>query len=641
MSQGSRISGTQRVLLSCRLGVGAALGSAAIGLVEAGWIAANLPEHFEWLDRRFVLLAGAYAVPGGLLAALIQLLFPSHGTRWLRVQLLLTASGLGLFHLGWQPLAAVWLIGFAALAWSLPRSPVVARASAAGLAIAVLVLLIGRPRFVAGQSPAASSELAAGRPGNVIFLVVDTLRADHLSAWGYRAPGALGDGRTSPVIDEFAQSGWRFAHAYAQAPWTRPSAASYLTGVYPQSHGIATQFDRLDGQTPTLARTLRERGFRTVGFSANPQVSYPFGLTQGFERFWNPMSFFYGQTGARALLRHPAFAWLGRLQGGTTQDRTAPVAPQRGIPNADAASVNRAVFSWAETAHDPDQPLFLYVHYLDPHDPYNAPQDTLYGDPDSARLRDESVLHAEGTVPPRPLAGSVMTAASAEERSDLLRRYDTEIRYVDTQIGVLMKRLTSLGIYDPDRDLLIFTSDHGEEFYEHEQWLHGQSLFEEMIRVPLILRGPDIPRGAVESDPVELVDLFPTVLDWLGEEARQVHGRSLFDQDRPRGEERMVYSHRPRSLYPMDMLRIGNQKLVRVEVHPGEEKFMQFDLDADPEEQRDLLQGRQPELFFVELLEQYRVAARAFRREGGKQAALDSTMRESLERLGYLEPSED
>lgn len=637
MNESERFTWAQRVLLSCRFGVLAGLLSAFLGLAEAGWIAAYLPEHFERLDRRFFQLAAAYGALGGLIAGGVLLLFPRWGWSWVRVQLIASACALMLFHLDGMAMSLLALIAAVLLAFAAHRSTRVAGASVAGLMLVVAVLLLLRPRFVTGD--AGSREVAQARPGNVIFLVIDTLRADHLSSYGYRAPGALGDGRTTPYLDQLAEQSWRFDQAYAQAPWTRPSAASYLTGVYPQSHGISTQFDRLDGATPTLARALRERGYRTVGFSANPQVSYPFGLTQGFERFWNPMSFFYGQTGARALMRHPLFAWVQGLRASPAPTDGAAAAPQRGIANADAESVNRAVMHWADSAPASEKPLFLYIHYLDPHDPYNAPTDELYGDPDSARLRDESILHAEGLVPPRPLPGSVMAEASAEERADLVRRYDTEIRYVDKHIGILIGKLESQGIYDPERDLLVLTSDHGEEFYEHQQWLHGQSLYDEMVRVPLFLRGPGLPSGAVETDAVELVDLFPTVLDWLGDRAEEVHGRSLLNDTRPRGDERIVYSHRPREQHPMDMLRVGSTKLVRVEADSESEVFQLFDLSADPLEQNELLGGGAPEEYLLELLERYRLAAQAFRRSEGNTTELDESMRESLKRLGYLDES--
>ena len=452
-----------------------AVGGACLSIFESSALAWGYPEDFASFDRVWMRLALGLAALIGAPVLVGAWLLPGKALHLVGAAWGALASALLAYHAG-SPFvlgALLCLLGAGAGA----RLIAARGARPAGIvALALAIVLAAAPPPWSSSRAPAWSAAEAERPGNVIFIVIDTLRADHLSAWGYQAPQAV-DPATSPVIDALAADGVRFAQAYAQAPWTRPSAASYLTGLYPQSHAIATQFDRLSEQVPTLAEFLRDAGFRTVGFSANPQVSPPFGLSQGFDRFWNPSSYFQSATFLRAVRRHP---WVTAVE---SQLRPQPAAsagpPQRGIPNSDADAVNRAVRGWMQGVSD-DRPTFLYLHYLDPHDPYNAPVDYLYSDPDSHRQRDESVFHADRLVPPRPLQGSIMDSTSDAELRDHIRRYDTEIRFVDTRLGELLDELRAAGLYRQDRDLVILTSDHGEEFYEHQQWLHGQSLYEEM-----------------------------------------------------------------------------------------------------------------------------------------------------------------
>lgn len=297
------------------------------------------------------------------------------------------------------------------------------------------------------------------------------------------------------------------------------------------------------------------------------------------------------------------------------------------------------MLAWARQAA-PEPRTFLYIHYLDPHDPYNPPEDFLYGDPDAATALDESVLHAREPMPPRPLPGSVMEAATPEHRAALLRRYDSEIRYVDRRLAELLAELEALGHYLPTRDLLIITSDHGEEFYEHQQWLHGQSLFEEQLHVPLVLRGPGVAADTVHEAPVELVDLVPTIAAWIDAELPfPVHGRSLLDPA-ARDEPRLIYAHRPREQHPIDMIRIGDDKLMRIEIDADESRYLLYDLAEDPLEQRERLQGDLPEETLGLLLEQARERARSLRGAGAQRGELDAAMRKSLEQLGYLQPDD-
>lgn len=629
-----------RTRSACLWGLTTALAAAWLSILESHELSRSHTGSLIQLAPIWIKLALAYAGVAGLGVGLLTLLLPRAGRHLASATIAGLCAGMLGLAVGWAFLSVVLGMAIAAaLAATASARFALSWKALVGLWLASALLLTPLPSALRTSPSAAYSDLE-DRPGNIVFLVVDTLRADHLSSWGYRAPGGADGGLTSPFIDSLASTGWRFDQAYAQAPWTRPSAASYLTGLHPQSHAISTQFDRLAEEVPTLAEFVHTLGYRTAGFSANPQVSAHFGLTQGFESFWNPGQFFQSRTLFLTTMRtSPIRAAWDAVRG--KQEVAADAAP-RGVPGSDADAVNAAVESWLRTAKEDPRPTFLYLHYLDPHDPYNAPVDYLYRDPNSAQLRDESVFHSTGRVAPRPLENSVMKQASAEELRGHIQRYDTEIRFVDQRLGEMLSRLEQEGIYQADRDLLIFISDHGEEFYEHGQWLHGQSLYDEMIRVPLILRGPGIPAGEVNFDPVQLIDLPPTIAEWIGEPLPwPVQGVSLLSDPRPTGEERFVFSHRPREEYPMDMVRVGDRKLIRVERAPGDPVYLVVDSVASGFEPVTASSIESVPEELVDLLNLYRETAPALRREGDIRVELDPVMRESLERLGYLDPAKD
>jgi arylsulfatase A-like enzyme len=631
-------------------GANAALAGAVVSLMESGLLAGFGTERSAAWNPIWLRLAFQYAVLFGVCGACLQGILPRSTAR-ARIALTgVLASGVLAFHLSsmwidasgnaaslgflaiWLTLSALGCFAAPALA-SRARLRRLGAAAGAGLA---LVFLAAPPPWSDTQSTSWKGETKA-QPANVLMVVIDTLRADHLSAWGYRAPGAPAGGKTSPWIDSLAEQSWRFEQAYAQAPWTRPSVASYLTGLYPQSHGVSTQFDRLHPEVPTLASLLHGAGYRTVGFSANPQVSPTFGLTSGFERFWNPASTHSSRVALRAFRDRILQPVLNRIP----RSKPAPSGPpQRGIANATADDVNREVLAWSAQAAA-DRPTFLYLHYLDPHDPYNAPEDLLYGDPNSVERSDESYFHPHEGMTPRPLANSVMSAVDAQTLRAVQARYDSEIRYVDDRIGKLVEQLQVSGHYRPERDLLILTSDHGEEHYDHQQWLHGWSLFEEMIHVPLIVRGPGFPQGEVHPHPVALVDLMPTVAESLGLKLTSpVHGKSLLNEDALR-PTRPIYSHRPRAEHPLDMLLVEGQKLIRVSRDPDAAVWMRFDLTIDPGEQAGLEQAaRDEDADLREILEDFRASAGAFGRGAAGKVRLDRAMQDSLRRLGYLSEDE-
>lgn len=420
---------------------------------------------------------------------------------------------------------------------------------------------------------------------DVVWVVLDAASAGHFSLYGYER-------NTTPRIDRFAEGSLVWERAYAQAPQTTSSTASFLTGRYPPE-AIAKK--RLQG--PTLAGRLRAAGYRTVAFSENPWVSARVGFDEGFDAF-HPVS-----LGAR-------------------------------MNSKSRATIARALADMDESS---GQPLFLYLHLLPPHSPYNAPppmrgrfgrssprgkqrgfMTVVLGDqPEPADFKDfRTVLLGEASL------------SSAE--LDLLRaRYDENLAFVDAQVGELLAGLRSRGRLG--RSLVIVSADHGEAFGEHGLVMHSSSLYDEQIRVPLVMRLPEgMSEGGERSgrrrEPVQLVDLPATVLRLLGLTATDTGpGRSLLDPAQS-GREPV------RSFAPDGTQAVieGRFKLI---TSKGDESPLLFDLEADPGE-RENLAGTQAD----------RVARlRELAWRGSLTIAspglgdVDDDTRDQLEKLGYLE----
>ena len=313
--------------------------------------------------------------------------------------------------------------------------------------------------------------------------MVDTLRADHMSAYGY-------DRTTTPFISRFAAQGTLFEHARSQASCTFPSVNSLLTSRYPNIFYRQPKGDMgIPDEIPSVAEILKDRGYRTIAVSASPIVrSTPsqFNLTGGFDRGFD---LFLESTGWR--------------HGG---------------------KANRHIVNQIDNI---EEPFFLYAHYMDPHDRYDPPQQyqrrfagdykghpfIKFGNPNPIA----SMLYADG--PELDLAD--------DDIQHLVDLYDDEIRYFDGVMQRLIKRFEERGLLD--RTVIVFTSDHGEEFLEHGQIKHCRGVWDTVTRVPLIFSIPGVEGGARVEAAVQNLDVVPTILDYLGVPAdgMGLEGRSL------------------------------------------------------------------------------------------------------------------
>ena len=390
---------------------------------------------------------------------------------------------------------------------------------------------------------------------DVVLVVVDTLRADHLGVYGYERA-------TSPRLDAFARRAAVFDAAWSAAPWTLPSVMSIMTSRYPSSHRVENDGLRLADDVPTLAETLRRAGYATGGFVSHVYVSSLYGFGRGFEVFDD-----FG-------LSQPGY----RLEAGME-------------PGADR--VTDAALAWLRGQGR--RPVFLLVHYFDPHWPYAPPETyrALFPDPYHGPL-DASYDAISKFLDP-------LTPIPEDYRQFLIDRYDGEVRFVDDQFSRLLDGLAATG--RAPRSWVVVTGDHGEEFKDHGSMGHGRRLYEETIHVPLIIGRAAGQAGAGATGrrvaaPVSGIDLFPTIAALAGAAAPAgLQGTSLAPLLGPGGSgspvaDRPLVCETIRLNAHLKALRRGPLKLIQ---SMDENRTELYDLAADPRERTDLSDKRPDE----------------------------------------------
>jgi len=340
---------------------------------------------------------------------------------------------------------------------------------------------------------------------NVLIIIVDTLRADHLSPYGYTRD-------TSPYVNQLAQQGVLFDNAIAPSSWTLPSHASMLTGLYPNVNHVETDKDILSGSWPTLGDAMRSRGYRTAAFSANYFLfSKAHGFIHGFSHFEG-----YEQTIGGILQEVPLSQFiLGKL----TQYTTGTPDAFFGVKNAASAEkVNEDVVDWMKKG---DRPFFVVLNYFDVHEPVLPPEPYLHMYSKNADARNQSIFFQESC------SWAEVEASCGSEQPQFLDTYDGSIRYVDESIKQLLLELNEGGLLG--KTIVVFTSDHGQEFGDHGIYGHGKSLYRQVIQVPLIIWRPGlIPASVRVSTPVSTADIPATILDLAAADGTHpLPGRSL------------------------------------------------------------------------------------------------------------------
>ncbi|HSB76864.1 MAG TPA: sulfatase-like hydrolase/transferase [Terriglobales bacterium] len=376
-------------------------------------------------------------------------------------------------------LGFVWFLGGSVLVkWQKRSLPV--------LLLAALWCLIGFPIKQSRHELHDLARLPAAASGspNVLVVVVDTLRADHLSTYGYSRP-------TSPYLSQLAAQGTLFQNAIAPSSWTLPVHASLLTGLYPDQHHVDTDASLLGWDYRTLGEEFMARGYRTAAFSANTLLfCRRRGFGRGFIHFEDDFQNF-GSSFAQAfygdLIKHLLF----RLQ------LKADLFGRRS-----ARDINDHALRWMDSDR---RPFFVFLNYLDVHDPYRPPEPYLH--------RYTTMKHPGSRASEH---WDWFEHLTPQQRQGAMDAYDGAINYVDDQISDLMRQMQRRGM---DRNTIIaIVSDHGESFGEHGLMTHGNALYWELIHVPLILWAPGrIPEGKKVDVPVSLTSLPATLLEAAGE----------------------------------------------------------------------------------------------------------------------------
>ena len=391
-------------------------------------------------------------------------------------------------------------------------------------------------------------------PQNVILLSVDALRADRLSCYGYERP-------TTPCLDDFATEATIFEHAYSASSHTREALPSLLTGKRPPDHAE-------NGFRPTgtsVAERLQESGYATGGFHSNTYLSPTYNYDRGFDYYLGRDSGDDRDTESRltslfntAVERAVATEELSDLIYWTYQNAGKRLGIQLGSNlYKPAEELNQHIVNWTQRQ---SKPVFIWAHYMDVHNPYYPHEGTV--SEGISRRRAVKLFHKVNEQRSEAAEGDIDT---------LERLYRGEIEYFDRQLGNLLERLDET--IGSEETLLVFTSDHGEAFNEKGRVFHpGSALYEENIRVPMMIDGPEISGGEIES-PVSHIDLVPTILNRAGIEApKSVDGRDIAGYDCDATSDRIVftesYDHEDGGLMGTD----GEYKLIR-DLETGEDLF--------------------------------------------------------------------
>jgi arylsulfatase A-like enzyme len=450
--------------------------------------------------------------------------------------------------------------------------------------------------FITGAAPAAE------RQRSVVLVVIDSLRPDDLQTYGSRRA-------TSPALLEFSKTATVFTKAYSNAPWTRPSTLSLISGRYPgeisANPGGGTPL--VDGH-PTLATVLRSWGYRTGGFYNTAQLHPTLANIQGgFDAYVD-----YGGTAGHDLTK---------------------------------GFVARGVDQTIEFLDRSSKPTFAFLHILDPHHPY-LPERNYFGKTATTKYIDSFSLVRQQEPNQRGKFVDCLLAKDPSIAGELRELYDSDIREVDAQLGRLLRFLETDKRYADA--LVIITSDHGEEFAEHGGWYHGR-MYDESLRVPLIIRDPVRPysRGRRVNGLVSLIDVFPTVLQSLGLafEASSYSGKSLVEYFTRRGgiPRNTVFFDKPGCAYDqVNALRYGDWKMI-IYFTPEASRFDLFNLAKDPGEQHNLSDSKDPSIqktirtILATYSEWHRFVTRPLAtRAGGQNMPIPEDLLKRLKALGYL-----
>ena len=378
---------------------------------------------------------------------------------------------------------------------------------------------------------------------NVILISIDTLRPDRLGCYGYER-------ETSPAIDGLAAEGVLFEDVTSSCPWTLPAHATMLTGLYPSRHGVKNHENRLPPTIPTLATRFAEEGYATLAVVNSHNFDERYGLQQGFERYEYLSEWPADGVKSHILNRGEEIAHLAR--------------------------------TWLDEGDD--RPFFLFLHFFDVHSGYTpepAYRDLFAGEYSGPVDGSTGMMVA--------LRSKKIVLGDADQRhlNDL---YDGEIRQFDDILAGLVKFIDESGL--GEETLFVVTADHGEEFFEHGSVLHGRTFYQEVIAVPLIVRGPGVPRGVRVGDPVSSVDVAPTILAYAGlgggDGMDGVDLSRFWSGDGSAPADRLLFAEADHMNAEPDMYRMVRRNRYKLCFNRISREAELFDLSSDPGELNDL-----------------------------------------------------
>jgi arylsulfatase A-like enzyme len=442
--------------------------------------------------------------------------------------------------------------------------------------------------------PAAEGRLAIAPDYNIVLISIDSLRADHLSAYGYRRD-------TSPTMAALARDGVLFRNNSATTAWTLPGHMSILTGRSLLGHGVVTDAQKLGDDIPTLAESLRGAGYTTHGVVSAPYVEARYGFDRGFDSYDDQTIRF-------------------ATHGASYKEVTAPL-------------LQRTAAAWLDA--NANRKFFLFLHYWDVHYDYapGSPYDTMF-DP-----------HYEGSINGENFYFNPAVHAQMPERDleHVVALYDGEIRLVDDHLAMLRAKLEELGI--AQKTIIVVTSDHGDEFFEHGRKGHHRTLYDEIVRVPLILYVPGAKpnRGEVTME-TSTIDIMPTLLGLVGAPLPPgIEGIDLTDVSylgRPEWDRTTIAElYRTDSLNVQVALRRTGEKLIH---HFNDRLVEMYDIATDPGERARLPIRQSPATAMMadlsDWLNTHWAAYRGRIRAGLDRAVtMDTETEDRLRALGYIE----
>ncbi len=438
---------------------------------------------------------------------------------------------------------------------------------------------------------------------NMILVMVDTLRADHLDCYG-------AEGVSTPNMCGLAENGGTRYEGFSHASWTKPATASLVTSLLPSSHKAMSKVARLPEDAVHVAEALSEHGYATGGIASNINLAESFGFDQGYDEYhYLGPDYLMGaeESSSKIILYQIVRSVWFKLSPGL----------RFGDFYQDSEVVNGVAFDFLD--RHKDTRFFLFLHYMDPHDPYFVHP---YNGEAVARV---------STPEPDP-----------EVAEELRRLYKGEIEYLDGNFGKLLERLESLGIADDT--VIVLTADHGEEFHEHGGWWHGLTLYDEQINVPLLVRWA----GHADSDDSDgriarHIDVAPTLIELAGAQvpdAMQGVSLLLAEEDR-REKDRQVYSEEDHEGNVLWSLRTEDSKIIVA--NPDNPRGLPerefFRISRDPGEQENLAGGAYAGL--EDSLERDAEAHKSFAEgaavAGGGDVEMTREECEQLRLLGYVE----